>query len=113
MTHQPDDLDRRAAQEAAQERGQRPTPPRRRLELTLKLGADDWHSLLGTLDHIRFELSVKADDDVPVQIVSGGYDSGYTLTVNIAPAQTHERWEADLKDFLNALNNASEQDGAS
>lgn len=92
-----------------------PKVPHRRYELTLKLGADSWRDLLGILDHIQFELTVKADaDEQRVSIVSGGYGSGCTLDVTCDPDVTHDSWYKALQAYLDDLAalKAVEQGGA-
>lgn len=87
--------------------------PHRKYELTLTLNADDWRALLGAIRHIEFELTVKSEFDAPVHIVSGGYDSGWTLDVAIHPGVTHESYVTALHAYLDARAAAKANGGAS
>lgn len=73
--------------------------PRRAIEITLKLGADDWNAVRGAINHLAYQ--VAADGTLGNQ-VSGGYSSGWTLDVSEAPI-THDEWEAALNAYLAEL----------
>jgi hypothetical protein len=77
--------------------------PRRRFELTLRVGGDDWPavlSLLGELlDHLE-ERGAAAD------CVTGGPDHGGFVKVEESPEQTHEKYFSDI-EALRAAEKAS------
>lgn len=79
----------------------KPGNPTRRYELSLKLGADDWPSLVSALRQLYFEFERREPIAEPRHdIVSGGYDTGYTLRLDYDVEMTHEQWEADLNRRL-------------
>jgi hypothetical protein len=75
------------------------TRPHRRQQLTLDLGADDRESLRSALMGIIHRLDEGEPDDA-IDIVSGGYDSSFTLIVKVDKAVTHEGYINELTSYL-------------
>jgi hypothetical protein len=66
------------------------TKPRRRVQISLEIGADSW-------DHLAASIHCIADDidrqgKLPPWSVSGGYSSGWHYTVSEDESITHESW---------------------
>lgn len=73
--------------------------PKRRYELDLHLGADSLESLRGAINSILFDID-RHPVDTPIDIVSGGYDSGYSLKCAVDTSITHDSWYEQLKVYL-------------
>lgn len=67
--------------------------PRRRILLTLKVGADDRDALIHELEQITFELRI---GHLWGESASGGYAAGYTMRVSEDPTVTHESYLAEI-----------------
>lgn len=63
--------------------------PRRRIEIKIDLGADDWRSAANELRSIVMGWD---RGEGRRGLVSGGPDSGYTVEVDEDPAWTHDRY---------------------
>lgn len=73
--------------------------PKRRLRLTLDLGADDLDELGSALHTLANDL--EADGVEERDVTSGGYGSGYHLLLTVTdPAMDAERFQRDLKDWV-------------
>ena len=72
------------------------TPPERRLRLKLDLGADDLDELCGALRSIANELEIE-DRETVTDRTSGGYGSGYHLTLSCDETMTGERFREELE----------------
>jgi hypothetical protein len=81
--------------------------PRRRVLLTLKLGADDREEMIHALEQIAFEMR---RGYLMGNAASGGYSSGYCLKVSEDLAITHESYFA-LIDPDGAKEQAEEEQG--
>lgn len=73
--------------------------PRRRVQIVLELGADDWESAANALWNLARQLE---RGECRQGAVSGGYDSGYVLKANEDEAITHDSWYAELQTYLAA-----------
>lgn len=73
--------------------------PKRRYQMELKLGADDLKALRSAINSILFDLD-RYPEDTPYESVSGGYDSGYSIKINVDTTITHESWEKVLNEYL-------------
>jgi hypothetical protein len=72
--------------------------PRRRIELKLTIGADNWDALRGALKSIQTEVAIHGR--LSTSGVSGGYDSGWVYECSERPEITHDSWAADLNNYL-------------
>jgi hypothetical protein len=70
--------------------------PTRAFRLTLSLEADTRYDLVSAL----FDLATRAEREELTTGVSGGCGSGYIYELLHDPAQTHERYFAELKEAL-------------
>lgn len=68
--------------------------PVRKHHLEIDLHADSVLALTVALDELVFKLKT---EQLSASIVSGGYDSGYTVSYHVDETMTHER-------FIEALN---------
>ena len=94
---------REALQEAATLRAVR--PPRRRLVVTVEIGADDWPNVVRALRECwEWADRKEAGPDGPerIDMCTGGCDAGYTVSGSLDPSVTHdsyfeavERWKAE------------------
>lgn len=73
--------------------------PHRAYEIDIHIGADDWKSALW---QIRDVLRHIEDHGEECSLVSGGSDSGATVTITKRPEMTHDRYFADLNAYLDA-----------
>lgn len=73
--------------------------PRRRVQLVLELGADDWQAAANALWNLAHQLD---RGQCRQGCVSGGCDSGYVLKTNEDESVTHDSWYADLQAYLAA-----------
>lgn len=67
-------------------------PPKRRYRLTLDLHADTWDDLADALHNIATQVLIEHHRDV----TSGGYSSGYRLSVIEDPTMSHDAYIAAL-----------------
>jgi hypothetical protein len=80
-----------------------PEIPHRRHQLMLKLEADDIEAMLASLRAIEHDLLIKQRDhdwNHPVEITSGGYDSGWHLTVTSDLSIEGDTYRASLKAWV-------------
>jgi hypothetical protein len=75
--------------------------PRRRIELKLTIGADNWDALRGALKSIQTKIAISGS--LSTSSVSGGYDSGWIYECSERSEITHESWAEDLNAYLAAL----------
>jgi hypothetical protein len=83
----------------------RPEIPHRRHRLTLNLEADDPKALRSALSNIEYDLEVKERDHDwthPIEIHSGGWDSGYHLHVESDLTITGDAYRDSLKAWADA-----------
>ncbi len=77
--------------------------PKRRLELILRLGADDMDTIISTFKQLMFDLDQIGERDY--HSISGAPDAGYILDIAFSPNVDHEGYltanEAYLKDLKN------------
>jgi hypothetical protein len=76
------------------------TPPRRRLNLLLDLGADDLTELCHALRVLANDL--EHDEREVREQTSGGYASGHHLSLTCVPEMTGDRFRAELADWMKA-----------
>lgn len=81
------------------ERPVRPPAPMRAVRLTLKLDADDMRELIYALR----TLADHAERGELTSGVSGGPCSGYIYELLQDPTQTHEKYHAALRAYLDGL----------
>lgn len=72
---------------------------RRRVEFSLKGGADSWQDLAATLRSIAFDLD---QGQMRGRAASGGYSAGYSWSADEDESVTHESFAAALEEFLDA-----------
>lgn len=92
-----------------------PESPRRRHQLSLTLEADDVDSLLASLRAIEHDLLIKERDHDwkhPVEITSGGYDSGWHLNITTDLTVTGDAYRDSLKTWHNAVKAARREANA-
>jgi hypothetical protein len=80
----------------------RPEIPHRRHQLVLKLEADDMDAMLSALRAIEHDLLLKERDhdwNHPVDITSGGTDSGWHLTIDSDLTITSDAYRTSLMDW--------------
>lgn len=78
-----------------------PVLPRRRLQLNLEVDADDLHHLAEALERIAMDLRIKRRESIP-SLVSGGFHSGYDLTLSCNPDQTGDRYREQVDTYFKA-----------
>lgn len=90
----------------------RPEMPHRRHRLELKLEADDIPALLSALAAIEYDLIVKERDhdwNHPIDITSGGYDSGWHLHVTSDLTIEGDDYRTSLKTWAAAQRAARQE----
>lgn len=75
----------------------RPTPPERRMQLTLDMYADDRDSLATALR--RLADKVEIDQIGPGEGASGGWSDGYSYRITEDPDMTGDRFRAELEEW--------------
>lgn len=68
--------------------------PRRRVEVDIHIGADDWEAVRRALSSIAFDLARKESGEA--HMTSGAPDSGYTLRATDDPSVTHDSYFAEV-----------------
>lgn len=86
----------------------RPTAPIRAYRLTMQLDADTLSDMVNAL----MNLSLRADRGELTRGVSGGPDSGYIYELLHDPAQTHETYFSQVREYL-AHKKVGQEGGAS
>lgn len=71
-------------------------PPKRAIEVTIKIGADRPEDVAAALEQIQFAF----DDGGPREITSGSPHCGWQTEVEFRPEQSHEKYHRDVKAFL-------------
>ena len=66
----------------------------RRHVVNIKIGADDWESVLQAIAQIEFDLSRHEPGNI--NIVSGGPNSGWIITDKFNPEQTHDHYFEEI-----------------
>ncbi len=74
------------------------TLPRRRLNLTLHLGADDMRALTDALEQIAIDLSISGDETAFV--TSGGTRSGFDLHLTCDESMDGDRYRTELLAYV-------------
>ncbi|WP_166345047.1 hypothetical protein [Phytoactinopolyspora limicola] len=72
----------------------RPEPPRRRLRLRLRLEADTLDEIERALTNIGIDLLSQGIETR--EVISGGYASGYDLSLGCDPDMDGDRYRAEL-----------------
>lgn len=75
--------------------------PRRRIEATIKIGADSWRDLQGALRCLETE--VATDGRLSKWSVSGGFSFGWTVESSEDETITHDSWADANKAYCEAL----------
>lgn len=75
--------------------------PKRYLEVTITLGADDHQAAIRALGNY-VQMAEREYGGKLFGTVSGGYDSGYSVVVMEHPEQTHDRYVEQLTAYLDA-----------
>jgi hypothetical protein len=76
------------------------TPPHRRFEVVLRIGADEWNGVLREVDWIRREIE---EHGPTCTSVSGGPDSNHIVEIAERPEMTHDRYFEELETHLAAV----------
>ena len=80
--------------------------PKRRVQLTIDLGADSWDIAADTLqsivDRIKIEGPIK-------EIISGGYDSGYVAIGSESPNQTGDKYRLENQEYCDYLKQQAQE----
>lgn len=76
--------------------------PKRRYEVDIHIGADDLKSLKHAIDNISFDLE-RREEDAPINMVSGGVDTGYSVNAAVDTSITHDSWYISLEAYLAAM----------
>lgn len=77
-----------------------PPAPRRRFELMIKVGADDWARALNELENLVRHID---EHGVNCNSVSGGYDTHHIVEIVETADMTHDRYVQELTVHLEAL----------
>lgn len=77
-----------------------PPMPKRRIQFTLTVGADDLRSLSNALYNLAVEVEEKGERDG--HCTSGGVHSGHHWTMTVDPKQTHEGYVGQLEAWREA-----------
>lgn len=78
-----------------------PEVPHRAVEVVIRLTGDSDAEIDSALHQIRTEMALRDGQIGPC--VSGGYSSSWTITVERRPEQTHDKWYAELQEYLSKL----------
>ena len=73
------------------------TPPRRRLELSLTIGADTLEDLHDALQQFATDLLI--DNREEHIRASGGWRSGYSSTLTVDPEMTGDRYRREVQEW--------------
>ena len=80
--------------------------PKRRVQLTIDLGADSWDIAADTLQSIVDRIKIEG----PItQLVSGGYDSGYWVTATENPEQTGDKFRLENQEYCDYLRQKAQE----
>ncbi len=77
------------------EKGEGPGPERKHV-VAIKIGADDWESVLAAVREILYLLESEGQGR---DCVSGGPDYGYWVIDKVNPHMTHERYFDDIEKW--------------
>jgi len=66
--------------------------PKRRYEVHIHIGADDRKSLLAALRGILFNLDAYKQDDEEINLISGGWDSSYSVIAKVDSSITGDSY---------------------
>ncbi len=76
--------------------------PKRRIEMVLKIGADDMDSLRSIL---RSEsITLEPVEERNYESFSGGYDGNHRLTIVVNPEVSHDSYVEALEAYIKYLN---------
>lgn len=86
--------------------------PNNRYEMQLSVSADSLDALFKTFKRLEYSLheryfkaetGVDVDlDDLDYHSVSGGHDSGWTVSVRFDPNMTHDKYHAQVTEYIEA-----------
>lgn len=74
--------------------------PKRRYEVQIHIGADNKKAFVGALMAIMFNLEAHKTEDEEVDLVSGGWDSGYSVTARVDTSITGDSYHASLEAYM-------------
>ena len=74
------------------EKGHKMETPKRRYEVHIHIGADDRKSLLAALRGILFNLDAYKQDDEEINLISGGWDSSYSVIAKVDSSITGDSY---------------------
>jgi len=77
-----------------------PTPPKRRLQLTLTMGADDLKELVYSLMSLATDLDLNECEQW--ERTSGGVASGHHLNLTCDPDMTADLYQTELEAWIKA-----------
>jgi hypothetical protein len=78
---------------------ERSDTPKRAVQFTLDLQADDINSLCSALFNLSNQIAAR---DMSRTCTSGGYDSGYTFRLSVSDGPTHDEYIQQLNAWLEA-----------
>lgn len=74
--------------------------PRRRVELTIKIGADSWREAAGALADLEHRILAEG---AITNLVSGGWSSGYSVTGSEDTKQTGDKYRKENAEYVKSL----------
>lgn len=74
--------------------------PKRRIQFTLTIGADDLRSLSGALYNLALDVEEHGERDG--SRMSGGYASGHHWTMRVDSSMDHDRYASELEAWREA-----------
>lgn len=82
--------------------GKREQPPRRRIEMHIRISADNWDEAWASVEQIATDQLVEPHAVVRgrVNSVSGGPTRGWTIVADEDEAITHDSWAAEIRQWL-------------
>lgn len=76
------------------------TPPRSRYEVQIHIGASNKKAVISALAAIVFNLEAYKVEDEEIDLVSGGWDSGYSVTGRVDTNITGDSYRDALKAYM-------------
>lgn len=74
--------------------------PNRRYQVEIRMGADDLRAVIKALESIVFDLEARKAEDEPLDMVSGGWDSGYYLSAKVDTGITGDSYREALAAYM-------------
>ena len=72
--------------------------PKRKHVIHIEIQGDTWEDVKYTLKQIQFDLATHEPGNI--KIVSGAPDAGYSVTDELYPEQTHDRYFEQVEELL-------------